>query len=125
MTLKEMLTKNGVLKTFDKIGFGADKVLADLTPEAEEQYKKYEWIDGGMIVHAIPPKDMLKAGYPWEEWYNVEQDPFQHHILYLEKTDLCDMTYDCPADDMDHPEATRDLFWYLYNDKDARLLYAR
>ena len=70
--------------------------------------------------------EMLEAGYPWEEWY---KDPstgeFQHHILYLKKTDRCDMTFDCPPTDTTHPEPTRNHFWYLYNDTDSRLLYAR
>ena len=59
---------------------------------------------------------------PGRRWYRDDDlGEFQHHILYLEKTDKCDMTFDCPADDTTHPEPTRDRFWYLYNDTDGRL----
>ena len=79
-------------------------------------------------MHAVPTPDMLEAGFPWEEWY---KDPntgsYEHHVLYLKKTDKCDMTFDgtnLPPED-GHPEPTKGHFWYLYNDEDARLLYAR
>ena len=128
MKLKEMLKENGCFDTFDKMGFGAEKVLSGLTEKTDELYCKYQWFNGGMIVHAIPTEDMLKEGYPWEEWY---KDPntgsYEHHILYLEKTDKCDMTFDgtnLPPED-GHPKPTHGHFWYLYNDEDARLLYAR
>ena len=126
MKLREMLKENGALESFDNMGFGAENVIGKLTEETDAQYAKYSWFNGGFIVHAVPPADMLEAGYPWEEWY---KDPstgeFQHHNLYLKKTDRCDMTFDCPPTDTTHPEPTRNHFWYLYNDTDSRLLYAR
>lgn len=128
MQLKEKLKELGVLETFDNMGFDSELIFSGLTEESDSQYMKYEWINGGRIVHAIPPENMLKEGFPWEEWYNVADNPehaMQHHILYLEKTDKCDMTFDCPITDTTHPEATREKFWYLYNDTDSRLLYAR
>ncbi len=73
MKLKEMLKENGCYATFDNMGFGAEKVLAGLGEEADAQYCKYQWFDGGMIVHAIPTPDMLEAGLPWEEWYKRSQ----------------------------------------------------
>ena len=128
MKLKEMLKENGCYATFDNMGFGAEKVLSGLTEEASEQYSKYQWFDGKFIVHAGPTPDMLEAGFPWEEWY---KDPntgsYEHHVLYLKKTDKCDMTFDgtnLPPED-GHPEPTKGHFWYLYNDEDARLIYAR
>ncbi|MGI6665111.1 MAG: hypothetical protein ACOX3W_06850 [Christensenellaceae bacterium] len=125
MKLRKMLEENGILETFNNMGFDAEEIIAGLTEETDAQYMKYEWVNGGRIVHAIPPRDMLEEGYPWEEWYNAPQQPFQHHILYIEKTDKCDMTFDCPPTDETHPEATRNQFWYLYNDEDSSLLYAR
>jgi len=125
MKLRETLTKNGVLETFDNIGFSGETIIGGLTEQTDAQYMKYRWFNGGHIVHAIPPEEMLAAGYPWEEWYKDPQGVFQHHILYLEKTPLCDMTFDCPPTDTTHPEPTRNHFWYLYNDQDSRLLYAR
>lgn len=125
MKLKEMLTENGVLEAFDSMGFGAQKVIGGLTEETDAQYIKYRWFNGGRIVHAIPADNLLEAGYPWEEWYKDRQGELQHHILYLKKTDLCDMTFDCPPTDTSHPEPTKNHFWYLYNDRDGRLLYAR
>ncbi len=130
MKLKEMLTENGVITAFDEMRLGADNVLANLTDETDAQYAGYRWFRStyktSPIVHAIPPEDKLNAGYPWEEWYRDDDlGEFQHHILYLEKTDKCDMTFDCPADDTTHPEPTRNRFWYLYNDADGRLFYAR
>jgi len=127
MSLKEKLTELGVVEAFDNMGFGAENVLGKLTPETEEQYAKYTWINGTFIVHAVPPADMLEAGYPWEEWYKNREGGFEHHILYLEKTEKCDMTWDgrnLPPEDK-HPEPTKGHFWYLYNDEDASLLYTR
>lgn len=129
MSLKKFLEEQGILADYEDMGVGADKVLSGLTEETEAQYSKYRWFHDDMgfskIVHAIPPEDMLAEGYPWEEWYRDESGVQQHHILYLKKTELCDMTFDCPADDTTHPEPTRDRFWHLYNDGDSRLLYAR
>lgn len=125
MKLKEMLKENGVLETFDNMGFGANNVLSGLDEKTDAQYAGYRWFNGGRIVHAIPSDELLAKGYPWEEWYRDREGVFQHHILYLEKTDRCDMTFDCPPTDTTHPEPTRNHFWYLYNDEDARLLYTR
>ena len=127
MKLREMLKENGALESFDKMGFGAENVIGKLNAETDEQYAKYQWFNGGFIVHAVPPIEMLEAGYPWEEWYRDRNGVFQHHILYLKKTDKCDMTFDgtnLPPED-GHPEPTKGHFWYLYNDTDSRLLYAR
>lgn len=127
MGLLEKLSELGVLATFDEIGFGAEHVFGGLTKETEAQYLRYEWINlPGLGVHAIPPADLLEAGYPWEEWYTwPPEQPKEHHILFLKKTDLCNDTYDCAADNMDYPASVRGKFWYLYNDEDLRLLYAR
>ncbi|WHH60338.1 hypothetical protein [Petroclostridium sp. X23] len=125
MKLKEMLKENGVLETLDKIGFDSETVISGLTEETDAHYMKYRWFNTGSSAHAIPTEEMLEAGYPWEEWYKDRMGVLQHHILYLEKTDLCDMTFDCPITDTTHPEPTRNHFWYLYNDEDSRLLYTR
>ncbi len=129
MSLKKILTENGVLAAYERMGVGAETMVGGLTEAADAQYSKYRWYRGTFgdsdIVHAIPPEDMLKEGYPWEEWYRDDKGVQQHHILYLEKTELCDMTFDCPADDTTHPEPTRDRFWYLYNDTDSRFLHGR
>ncbi|MBS5644444.1 MAG: hypothetical protein KHW46_01635 [Clostridiales bacterium] len=132
MKLKEMLIENGVLQAYDAIGLDSNAIISGLNEKTDKQYSGYRWFSytlehlGGYIVHCIPSDEMLEAGYPWEEWY---KDPstgeFQHHILYLKKTDRCDMTFDCPPTDTTHPEPTRNHFWYLYNDTDSRLLYAR
>ena len=127
MKLREMLKENGALESFDKMGFGAENVIGKLNAETDEQYAKYQWFNGGFIVHAVPPIEMLEAGYPWEEWYRDRNGVFQHHILYLKKTDKCDMTFDgtnLPPED-GHPEPTKGHCWYLYNDEDASLLYTR
>ena len=129
MSLRQILTENGILAAYDRMGVGAEKVLSGLTDATDAQYSKYRWYkdmyQDSDIVHAIPPEDMIAEGYPWEEWYRDENGEFQHHILYLKKNELCDMTFDCPADDTTHPEPTRNRFWYLYNDADSRFLYAR
>ncbi|MBQ5956385.1 MAG: hypothetical protein IKO45_01845 [Clostridia bacterium] len=127
MKLKEMLKENGCYETFDNMGFGAENVIGKLNMVTDEHYAKYEWIDGKFIVHAVPPLEMLKAGYPWEEWYRQRDGVFQHHCLFLEKTDKCDMTWDgrdLPAEDQ-HPEAVKGYFWYLYNDEDPSLIFTR
>ncbi|MEI3416676.1 MAG: hypothetical protein V8Q43_03840 [Christensenellaceae bacterium] len=127
MKLREMLKENGALESFDKMGFGAENVIGKLNAETDERYAKYQWFNGGFIVHAVPPMEMLEAGYPWEEWYRDRNGVFQHHVLYLKKTDKCDMTFDgtnLPPED-GHPEPTKGHFWYLYNDEDASLLYTR
>lgn len=120
MKLKEMLQEMGILETYDNIGWGAENVLKDLDEETDAQYCKYRWFNGGYIVNAIPPEDMLAEGYPWEEWYNINGERHRH-VLFLEKNDRCHDTFDCPEDDTTHPEPTRGHFWYLYEDPDGRL----
>lgn len=127
MKLREMLTENGALESFDNMGFGAENVIGKLNEATDEQYSKYQWFNGGFIVHAVPPLEMLKAGYPWEEWYKDREGNFNHHILFLEKTDKCDDVWDgrdLPAED-GHPEPVKGYFWYLYNDEDCSLIYTR
>lgn len=129
MKLKEKLNELGILKTFDEVGFDSNLIFSGLTEETENLYAQYEWINlEGMGVHAIPPADLLAAGYAWEEWYNMPEYPehtLQHHILFLKKTDKCTETYDCAPDAEGYPDSVRGKFWYLYNDEDSRLLNAR
>mgnify|MGYP004523096119 CR=1 FL=1 len=85
MKLEELLRNNGVLESFENIGISSENVIGKLTEKTDEQYSKYNWFNGGTIVHAVPPIEMLKAGCPLEEWYCRRNGMLQHHILHLKK----------------------------------------
>ena len=51
----------------------------------DDQYSKYMWFNGGTVIHAVPPIDMFKTGYPWDEWYCRRYGMLHHHILHLKK----------------------------------------
>lgn len=122
-----LITQLFGFKSFENIGISSENVIGKLTEKTDEHYLKYMWFNGGTIVHAVPPIEMLKAGYPWEEWYCRRNGMLQHHILYIEKTDKCDMTFDGTNLSLEdgHPEPTKGHFWYLFNDDDMSLLYTR
>ena len=122
--LREFIKENGCYDTLVKIGVDPELILEGLTEEEEKVYAGYEWVHGERIVHAIPPKELLESGRPWEEWYKDADGNLFHHVLFLEKTERCDETWDgrdLPADD-DHPESVKGYFWYLYNDESPCLL---
>lgn len=128
MSLQEMLQEKGVQAKLDEMGYGAEKVLGKLTEETEAHYAKYEWFVGEHIVHAVPSKEMLEEGCPWEEWYQTPEGKREYHVLFVKKNEKCDMTFDAtnlPADDAVHPEPVGGYIWYLYEDADASLQYTR
>lgn len=130
--LLEKLKAQGIAEALEAIGYNCEEIFGTLPPEAEALYAGYsfrkiacsvEGIRSAYVIHAVPSEELLKEGYPWEEWF-FQFDRPEHHVLFLQKKDFCDQEIFIPEDDQDHPREACGRTWYYFCDKGSLPYFA-
>ena len=125
--LIEKLEQTGIREALEAIGYDCQELFGDLIPEMDRLYASYDWrkipcagkeIRKDYVIHAIPPKELLESGNPWEEWFFQFEQP-EHHVLFLEKQLCCSRDIWISEEDKEHPEEACGHTWYYYEDENS------